>query len=107
MRVVAKAAANAIAMAAATTVAAAIAAPHNGCVGGLAVTATAAGTTTAGDNGQQQHITPPFRPRLVVKCSFSTGSYSFPTEPSAHSVAQDMSNKFTNLEHVWAGYRRR
>ena len=68
MRAVAKAAANAIAKAAATAVAVAMATARDGCVGGLAVAATEAGTTMARDDGQQQHSTPPFRPRLVVKC---------------------------------------
>jgi hypothetical protein len=62
VRVVAKAAANAIAMAVATAMVAAMATARDGCVGGLAVTATAAGTMTAGDNGQQQHSTPSFCP---------------------------------------------
>ena len=85
MRVAEKAAANAIATAAATAVAAAMATTRDGCVGGLVVAATAAGTMTARDDGQQQHSTPPFRPCLVVKCLFSAGSHSFPTKPSALS----------------------
>ena len=44
---------------------------RDGFIGGLAEAATAAGTTTARDNGQQQHSTPPFCPLLVVKYSFS------------------------------------
>jgi hypothetical protein len=107
VRAAAKAAANAIAMAAATAVAAAMVTARDGCIGGLAVAATVAGTTTARDNRQQQHSTPPFRPHLVVKCSFSAGSHSFPTKPSAHSVAQDVSNKFIKLGHMWAGHSRR
>jgi len=107
VRAAAKAAANAFATAAATAVAAAIATARDGCVGGLVVAVTVAGTMMARDDGQQQHSTPPFRPRLVVKCSFSAGSHSFPTEPSTHSVAQDVSNEFIKLEHMWAGHSRR
>ena len=97
MRTATKAEANAIAMAAATAVAAAMATACDGCVGGSAVAATAVGTLAARDDEQQQHSTPPFRPRLVVKCSFSAGSHSFPTKPSAHSVTQDVSNEFIEL----------
>ena len=104
VRAAAKAAVNAIAMAAVTAVAAAMVTARDGWVSGSAVAATAAGTTMAWDGGQQQHSTPPFRPRLVVKCSFSAGFHSFPTDPSAHSVAQDMSNKLIELEHVWVGH---
>ena len=58
MRAVAKAAANAIATAAATAVAVAMATARDGCVGGLAVTATEAeqrwlGTT---DNNSTAHL---------------------------------------------------
>jgi len=106
VRAAAKAAANVIVTAEATAVAAAMATIRDGCVGGSAVAATAAGTTTAWDDGQQQHSTPPFHPRLVVKCSFSAGSHSFPTEPSAHSITQDVSNELIELEHMWAGHSR-
>ena len=105
MRAVAKAAVNVIAMAAATALAAAMATSRDGCVGGSALAATEAGTMTARDDGQQQHSIPQFCPRLVVKCSFSAVFHSFPTEQSAHSVAQDESNEFFELEHVWAGHR--
>jgi hypothetical protein len=71
VRAVAKAAVNAIAAAAVTAVAVAMAMVRDGCIGGLAVAATEAGTTMARDDGQHQHSTPPFHPRLVVKCSFS------------------------------------
>jgi hypothetical protein len=107
VRTAAKAEANVIATAEATAVAAAMATARDGCVGGSAVAVTAAGTTTAREDGQQQHSTPPFRPRLVVKCSLSAGSHSFPTKPSAHSVAQDVSNDFIELEHMWAGHSQR
>ena len=63
-----KAAANAIATAVATAVALVTATARDGCIGGLAEAATAAGTMMARDNGQQQHSTPPFHPRLVAKC---------------------------------------
>jgi len=71
VRAVAKAAANAIATAAAMAVAMAMVTARDGCIGGLAVAATEVGTTMARDDGQHQHSTPPFHPRLVVKCSFS------------------------------------
>jgi hypothetical protein len=109
VRAAAKAAENAIATAAAMAVATAMAMAMacDGCVDSLTVAATAAGTTTARDDGQQQHSTPPFCPRLVVKCLFSAGSHSFPTKPSAHSVAQDVLIELIELEHVWAGHRQR
>jgi hypothetical protein len=50
---------------------------------------------------------PPFRPRLVVKSSIAASSHPFPTKPSAHSFAHDVSNKFNEPEHVWVGHRRR
>jgi hypothetical protein len=71
VRAVVKAAVNAIATAVATAVAVVMATARDGCVGGLAVAVTDVGTTMARDDGQQQYSTPPCRPHLVVKCSFS------------------------------------
>ena len=76
-----------------------------------------AATSSAAPTGHRLHIPilllniiiapPPFCPRLVIKCSISASSHPFPTKPSAHSVAHDVSNKFNEPEHVWAGHRRR
>ena len=60
VRMAAKAEANAIATAATTAVAATMATARDGCVGCSVVAATAAGTTTARYDGQQQHSAPPF-----------------------------------------------
>ena len=60
VRVVAKAAGNAIAMAAATVVAALMGTVPDGCIGGLAMAAAAVETMMARDDGQHQHSTPHF-----------------------------------------------
>ena len=100
VRAAVKAAANAIATAEATAVATALATACDGCVrfgGGSNSGRNNDGLGQQTTTAQHTSISPSPGCKVLVLSRFPL---------SAHSVAQDLSNEFIELEHVWAGHRR-